>query len=62
MGITIALFTLVCGIISLAGGALMDIDAHLPFITGIASSLVALIFINKLWRQSDVKALDTVEQ
>jgi MFS family permease len=62
MGITIALFTLGCGIISLAGGALMDIDAHLPFITGIASSLVALIFINKLWRQSDVKALDTVEQ
>ena len=62
MGITIALFTLGCGIISLAGGALMDIDARLPFITGIASSLAALFFINVLWRQADVKALDTIKQ
>ena len=61
MGITIALFTLGSGIISLAGGAMMAIDARLPFMTGIASFILALIFIATLWRQSDVKALDKGE-
>jgi len=58
MGITMALFTLGCGAISLAGGAMMAIDARLPFMTGIASFLVALILIARLWRQPDVKALE----
>lgn len=58
MGITIALFTLGSGIIALAGGALMTLDARLPFITGIASLLLALVFIATLWRQADVRALD----
>ncbi len=62
MGITIALFTLGSGTISLAGGAMMEIDARLPFMAGIASFLVALIFSATLWRQADVKALDKVEQ
>ena len=61
MGITIALFTLGSGMIAFAGGAMMAIDARLPFMTGIASFLVALIFITTLWRQADVKALDKVE-
>jgi DHA1 family tetracycline resistance protein-like MFS transporter len=61
MGITIALFTLGSGTISLAGGAMMSIDARLPFMAGIASFLLALIFIATLWRQADVKALDRVE-
>jgi MFS transporter, DHA1 family, tetracycline resistance protein len=58
MGISIALFTLGCGVISLAGGAMMAIDARLPFMTGIASFLVALILIATLWRQPDVEALE----
>ncbi|MCP4330947.1 MAG: MFS transporter [Alphaproteobacteria bacterium] len=58
MGVSIALFTLGSGIISFAGGAMMTIDARLPFITGIASFVIALIFIATLWRQGDVRALD----
>lgn len=58
MGITTALFTLGCGIISLAGGAMMAVNALLPFITGLISFLVALLFIAKLWSQADIKALD----
>ena len=58
MGITIALFTLGCGIISLVGGAMMAVNVYLPFMTGIVSFLMALFFIAKLWRQADVKALD----
>jgi predicted MFS family arabinose efflux permease len=60
MGVTMALFTLGSGIISLAGGAMMAVNAYLPFMTGIVSFLVALFFIFKLWRQADVKALDKV--
>ena len=62
MGLTIALFTLGCGAISLAGGAMMAIDARLPFIAGIASFLAALIFSSTLWRQTDVRALDIAGQ
>jgi predicted MFS family arabinose efflux permease len=62
MGITIALFTLGSGLIALAGGAMMTINANLPFITGIASFILALIFIAILWRRPDVRALDRREQ
>jgi len=62
MGVSIALFTLGSGMISLAGGGMMAIDARLPFVTGTASFLVALVFVATLWRQPDVKALDKVEQ
>ncbi|MEM7170177.1 MAG: MFS transporter [Pseudomonadota bacterium] len=58
MGITIALFTIGSGFIALTGGAMMAIDPRLPFLTGIASYIVALIFVFTLWRQDDVKALD----
>ncbi len=63
MGVSIALFTLGSGMISLAGGGMMAISAYLPFMAGIASFLVALIFVATLWwRQPDVKALDKAEQ
>lgn len=62
MGVTIALFTLGSGMIALAGGAMMAIDVRLPFITGIVSCLVALVFIALLWRKGDVRALDEGEQ
>ena len=59
MGITIALFTLGTGIIAVVGGALMEIDPHLPFIVGVAAYVLALIFVATLWRGADVKALDS---
>ena len=58
MGVTIALFTLGSGLIALAGGAMMTINANLPFMTGIASFVLTLIFIATLWRQPDIRALD----
>jgi predicted MFS family arabinose efflux permease len=58
MGVSIALFTLGSGQISLVGGPMMDIDPRLPFIVGIASFVVALAFIAIFWRQPDFKALD----
>ena len=60
MGISIALFTLGSGAISLAGGAMMAVDARLPFMAGIASFVIALILVVTLWRQSDVTALDKI--
>ncbi len=62
MGITIALFTLGSGAISLAGGAMMSIDASMPFIAGLASFLLALFFIATFWGQADVRALDRIDQ
>ena len=61
MGVTIALFTLGSGIISLGGGAMMAVDANLPFIAGIASFVLALVFVATLWRQPDIRALDRGE-
>ena len=58
MGVTIALFTLGSGMIALAGGAMMALDARLPFMVGVAGFLVALVLIATLWRHDDVKALD----
>ena len=58
MGVTIALFTLGTGMMSLVGGAMMAVDARLPFITGIVAYAIALYFILTLWRQEDVQALD----
>ena len=56
--IYLALFTLGSGMISLAGGAMMAIDVHLPFIAGVVSFVVALMFVAVFWRQPDFKALD----
>ena len=61
MGVSIALFTLGSGMISLAGGALMAIDPHLPFIAGVVSFVIALLFVAIFWRQPDFQALDRTE-
>ncbi|MEM7026279.1 MAG: MFS transporter, partial [Pseudomonadota bacterium] len=58
MGVTIALFTVGSGIVALAGGALMAINAGLPFMVGLACYGIALISIALLWRSPDVRALD----
>lgn len=58
MGVTVALYTLGAAIISLMGGRLMAIDIHLPFITSLASALLALLLMAALWRGEDIRALD----
>jgi MFS family permease len=62
MGVTIALFTLGSGLISLVGGAMMAVDARLPFLTAIASFVLALVVIAGWWRSPDVRALDEKER
>lgn len=59
MGVSIALFTLGSGMISILGGTLMAVNINLTFTAGIISFFIALILIATFWRQSDVKALDT---
>lgn len=57
MGVTVALFTLGAGTISLIGGWLMSIDIHLPFLISAASIALALVLIALLWRGDDMRAL-----
>jgi len=57
MGVTVALFTLGAGIISLIGGWLMSMDIHLPFIVSAVSVAVAIGLIAFSWRDDDMKTL-----
>lgn len=57
MGVTVALFTLGAGAISLLGGWLMSIDIHLPFIIAVLSAFIAMALIALLWRGTDMKKL-----
>jgi DHA1 family tetracycline resistance protein-like MFS transporter len=50
MGISVALFTLAAGIISLLGGWLMAVDIRLPFLVAVVSAFVAMGLIAILWR------------
>lgn len=58
MGVTIALFTLGAGLVSVVAGPLIAINIHLPFIIALCSYVVALVFLLTLWRQPDVCAID----
>ena len=58
MGVSVAVFTLAAGIISIAGGPLMAIDIRLPFFVSICSFVIALGLIGLLWRGADVQKLN----
>lgn len=57
MGVTVALYTLGSGLVSLIGGRLMAIDIHLPFVVSLASAVIALVLIQLFWRDADIRAL-----
>jgi len=57
MGVTVALFTLGAGIISLLGGWLMSLNIHLPFIIAVLSAFIAMGLIALLWRGPDMQKL-----
>ena len=57
MGVTVALFTLGAGLISLIGGQLMSINIHLPFIITLASLALALLLTFALWRGDAIRQL-----
>jgi len=59
MGVTIALFTIGSGGVSIVGGTMMKVSPGLPFVIAIASCILALILVAVLWRaRGDIAALD----
>ncbi|MEO9774246.1 MFS transporter [Roseibium sp.] len=57
MGVTIAVFTLVAGVISLVGGELIGLDLDLPFYGVIVAAVCALIVMFLAWNKPEIKAL-----
>ena len=58
MGVTVALYTLGTGSVSLIGGALMPISIYLPFFISISAYLIALVLIRTIWLDQGVRMLD----
>jgi hypothetical protein len=58
MGVTVALYTLGAGIVSLTGGWLMSINIHMPFVISIGSGLIALVLALTLWRRDMMEKID----
>ncbi|WP_136658616.1 MFS transporter [Nitratireductor sp. XY-223] len=58
MGVSIALFTLGSGSISLVGGLTMAENRDLPFMIGLGAFAVALILVATAWRSDKVLRLD----
>ncbi|MEM7121508.1 MAG: MFS transporter [Pseudomonadota bacterium] len=58
MGVSISLFTLGTGTISVVGGSLMAINIHLIFVVAIAAGIVAIALIMLLWRRDVMAKLD----
>jgi DHA1 family tetracycline resistance protein-like MFS transporter len=58
MGVTIALYTLGSGSVSLIGGSLMSVSIYLPFMISIGGYLTALLLMSTIWRNEGVRSLD----
>jgi len=57
MGVTIAVFTLVAGVISLLGGELIGLDLDLPFYGVIIAAVIALVVMFLAWNKPEIKKL-----
>jgi MFS transporter, DHA1 family, tetracycline resistance protein len=57
MGITIAVFTLVAGVMSLLGGDLMSYSIRAPFYIVIAAAVLGVGALLLLWRQPEVREI-----
>ena len=57
MGITIAVFTLVAGLMSLLGGDLMSVNIRAPFYIVIAASLVGVAVLKIAWNRPDMERI-----
>ncbi|MEP3277405.1 MAG: MFS transporter [Stappiaceae bacterium] len=58
MGVSIALFTLGSGSISLIGGLTMATNPNIPFMVSLGAFALALFFIATVWRSNLVRKLD----
>lgn len=61
MGITVALFTLACSLISLAGGALVSFSAGGPMVVGLLACVLSMVLMGWFGTQDDVRALEASE-
>jgi MFS family permease len=57
MGITIAVFTLVAGTVSLLGGDLMSIDIRAPFYIVIVAALIGAVLPTFVWAKPELKKI-----
>ncbi|MBY8977862.1 MFS transporter [Rhodobacteraceae bacterium NNCM2] len=57
MGITVAVFTLIAGIVSLLGGDLIAIDLTLPFWVVIGAAICALVAQALVWRVPQIERM-----
>lgn len=57
MGVTVALFTLGNGLVSLIVGRLMSIDIYAPFAISVGSAVLAALLVLTLWRGDDLREL-----
>ncbi|MEM8953384.1 MAG: MFS transporter [Verrucomicrobiota bacterium] len=53
MGVTVALYTLGAGLVSLLGGSLMALSIRIPFYIAIGSLILATLLVSLLWRTPD---------
>ncbi|WP_419913235.1 MFS transporter [Hoeflea sp.] len=58
MGVSIALFTLGSGSISLVGGLTMAENRDLPFMIGLGAFAIALVLVATAWRSQSIVQLD----
>jgi DHA1 family tetracycline resistance protein-like MFS transporter len=58
MGVTVALYTLGAGIVSMIGGELMEVNIGMPLIVSVASLVLALALMAILWRGASIRRLD----
>ena len=59
MGVTVAIYALGSGTVTALSGSLMVIDLRMPFMLGIGCGALALIFMALLFRNPEVRKLDT---
>ncbi|MBA5779458.1 MFS transporter [Stappia sp. F7233] len=57
MGITVAVFTFIAGVMSLIGGDLMSIDIRMPFYIVIAAALAGCAAIPAIWGNTQIRLL-----
>ncbi len=57
MGITVAVFTFVAGIMSLIGGDLMSVDIRMPFYIVIVAALAGCAAIPAIWGSPEIRPL-----
>ncbi len=57
MGVTVAVFTLAGGVMSLIGGGMMSVDIRLPFYVVAVAALLGLAFVVLTWGRPEIRRL-----